>query len=110
MLNSYLENREGHVISPTTYTSFLVRMWREHSPELPESAADWQREVEHIQTGQRWTFSTLVELLDFLRQWVEGQRLGVTRQASERFSIRHCACVTLKFLADELVFYIMVSL
>ena len=56
---------------PTTYVSFLVRLWRETSPELTEPAADWQAEVEHIQTGRRWTFSTLDELLAFLRRQVE---------------------------------------
>jgi hypothetical protein len=55
----------------TTYISFLIRLWREESPELPEAIADWQGEVEHIQTGRRWTFGTLHELLSFLRRQVE---------------------------------------
>lgn len=29
-------------------------------------AADWQSEIEHIQTGRRWYFHTLDELLEFL--------------------------------------------
>jgi hypothetical protein len=33
-------------------------------------------EVECIQTGQRWTFIILDELLDFLRQWVEQSEIG----------------------------------
>jgi len=37
-----------------------------------ESAADWRSEVEHIQTGRRWTFNTLDELLGFLRRQAEG--------------------------------------
>jgi hypothetical protein len=69
---------------PTTYVSFLIRLWREATlhqsaspPELggteggQEGAPDWQGEVEHIQTGERWTFSTLDELLGFLRRQVK---------------------------------------
>lgn len=55
----------------TTYVSFLIRLWRERSPESPEPTADWESEVEHIQTGRRWTFSTLDELLGFLRRQAE---------------------------------------
>ena len=56
---------------PTTYVSFLVRMWREPRLELPGSTIDWHSEVEHIQSGRRWTFARLDELLDFLRQQAE---------------------------------------
>jgi hypothetical protein len=55
----------------TTYVSFLIRLWRERSPESPEPSADWHSEVEHIQTGRRWTFSALDELLSFLRRQAE---------------------------------------
>ena len=53
-----------------TYVSFLIRLWREETPEVLEQAAGWQGEVEHIQSGRRWTFSTLDELLGFLRQFL----------------------------------------
>ena len=63
---------QSHMTPSTPYVSFLIRMWREPSPEWSdELSADWHSEVEHIQSGQRWTFSTLDELLDFLRRWVE---------------------------------------
>ncbi len=58
--------------TPAEYASFLIRLWRERSPAPPESAADWRSEVEHIQTGRRWTFNTLDELLGFLRRQAEG--------------------------------------
>lgn len=61
---------------PATYVSFLVRLWRELRPEMPELPAGWHSEVECIQTGQRWTFTTLDELLDFLRRWVEQAEVG----------------------------------
>ncbi len=56
---------------PATYISCVVRMWRDKSLDTPESPAGWQGEVEHIQTGQRYTFETLDELLDCLRRLTE---------------------------------------
>jgi len=54
-----------------SYASFLVRLWREAEPTPRETDAHWQGEAEHIQTSQRWTFSTLDELLGLLRQSAE---------------------------------------
>lgn len=48
------------------YDSFLVRFWR-NQPE-PEQQGRWQGEIEHIQSGIRWHFSTLSDLLAFLQQ------------------------------------------
>jgi hypothetical protein len=53
---------------PPTYVSFLVRLWREDG--LDEQAAGWQGEVEQIQTGQRWQFDSLEEILKHLRHQV----------------------------------------
>jgi hypothetical protein len=74
--------RERHVMVPTVYISFLVRLWRDLEPQPPESTADWQGEVEHIQSGRRSTFNGLDELLDFLRRQAENQDV-VGRQASQ---------------------------
>ena len=52
----------------TTYASFLVRLWRRGEPGPPEASGDWQGEVEHIQSSQRWTFDALDELLRVLRR------------------------------------------
>ena len=65
----------------TTYVSFLIRLWREESLVIPEATANWQGEVEHIQTGRRWTFSTLHELLSFLRWQAEDPEV-LGRQAN----------------------------
>lgn len=46
--------------------SFLVRLWREEAGDASEPAGTWESQVEHIQTGRRWSFSTLPELLEFL--------------------------------------------
>ncbi len=61
---------------PATYVSFLVRLWCEPSQESAAPPAGWHSEVECIQTGQRWTFNILEELLDFLRRWVEQTGAG----------------------------------
>ena len=57
---------------PDAYMSFLIRLWQEEKePGVPESIDDWQGEIEHIQTGQRWTFDSLEALLEFVRQQTE---------------------------------------
>jgi hypothetical protein len=52
---------------PIEYASFLLRLWRQN-PEQTEPTADWQGEVECIQSGQSQDFDSLDELLSFLRQ------------------------------------------
>jgi len=59
------------VNAPTRYASFLVRLWREDDPQRPGRLGDWQGEVEHIQTGRRWAFAGLDELVGFLRRQAE---------------------------------------
>jgi hypothetical protein len=48
------------------YASFLIRLWRSFEPEdiVP---AQWQSEVEHIQSGRCWKFATLAEMEEFFR-------------------------------------------
>ena len=55
----------------TRYASFLVRLWQTDQPEATEPAPDWQGEAEHIQTRQRWTFDTLEDLLQWLRDQLD---------------------------------------
>jgi hypothetical protein len=60
-------------MSPTIhYASFLVRLWREESADLSQKSVMWESEVEHIQTGERWEFDTLDQMLAFLRREVGG--------------------------------------
>jgi len=55
-------------MAPTLqYASFLIRLWRQESADLVEHPVEWQSEVEHIQTGDRWSFGSLDEVLAFLR-------------------------------------------
>ncbi len=53
------------------YVSFLVRLWRENSLEPGAPAPDWQAELQHIQSGQRWTFHSLDDLFAFVLQQAE---------------------------------------
>lgn len=55
-----------------SYASFLIRLWRQTGPLKEQGSNQWQSEVEHIQSGQRWKFNTIEELLDFMRQQAEG--------------------------------------
>lgn len=53
------------------YASFLVRLWRATGEDTTQAPTGWQSEVEHIQSGQRWTFQSLEDLQEFLRQETE---------------------------------------
>lgn len=74
-------------MSPITYHSFLVRLWREPDAERAAVALDWQSEIEHIQSGQRWTFDTLDGMLSFLRQRVSDLEM-LNRSADKTDPVR----------------------
>jgi hypothetical protein len=57
--------------TPLQYASFLIRMWRQPCSNLSRGDTGWQCEVEHIQSGEHWTFNTLSDLLAFLRRQAE---------------------------------------
>jgi len=71
-------------MQPEGYMSFLVRLWRDHPGD--EQPCDWCGELEQIQTGTRWSFSTYSELLACLHQLTVVPQ-AVTRPASEESSI-----------------------
>ena len=48
------------------YKSFLLRLWRKNTDQSPQ--ANWEAEIEHIQSGARWEFGTLEEMLEFLQR------------------------------------------
>jgi hypothetical protein len=66
------------------YASFLIRLWRHVGGDPLEPPAGWHSEAEHIQSGERWDFETLDQLLDFLRQETEAGDTGANPRASER--------------------------
>ncbi len=62
--------------APIQYASFLIRVWQENKPGEALPGADWHAEVEHIQSSQHWTFTTVEELLSFLHQQAENISVG----------------------------------
>jgi len=46
-------------------SSYLIRLWRDALP-APTPAPEWHCEVEHIQSGQRWSFETADALIAFI--------------------------------------------
>ena len=46
-------------------SSYLIRLWREALP-APTPAPEWHCEIEHIQSGQRWSFETADALIEFI--------------------------------------------
>ena len=50
-----------------TYLSFLIRIWSTERGEKLSDSNVWQCEVEHIQTGRRWSFDSIEELYNFLQ-------------------------------------------
>jgi hypothetical protein len=55
-------------MQPDDYMSFLVRLWREQ-PDNREPAS-YHGEIEHIQSGVCWRFTSFELLLAFLQQAV----------------------------------------
>ena len=56
------------------YFSYLLRIWRETEPGQAE-AQDWYSQIEHIQSGQHWTFHRLDDLLCFLQKQTENSEV-----------------------------------
>jgi hypothetical protein len=68
-------------MQPEGYMSFLVRLWREQpGDDLP---CDWRGELEQIQTGIRWNFSTHCELLTFLHQLTVAPQMIIQSESEE---------------------------
>jgi hypothetical protein len=70
------------------YASFLIRMWRQTVKDGCFLPFQWSSEVEHIQTGELWSFNRLDEFLAFLSNhireqheltWIEIQEKGGDR-------------------------------
>ena len=57
------------------YASFLIRLWRSTEPEGGLESS-WHSEVEHIQSGETWSFSTLTELEGFF-SWQAAEPEGL---------------------------------
>ena len=55
------------------YLSLIVRIWWKEK-EGRDADDDWRSEVEHIQSGERWSFSTQAELERFLAQFLKVEK------------------------------------
>ncbi len=53
------------------YTSFLIRMWRVSGRDTDQLPGTWRSEVEHIPSSRSWSFTSLDEMLAFLKQQTE---------------------------------------
>ena len=49
---------------PVEVSSYLIRLWREIAPSAP--APEWHCDIEHLQSGQHWSFETAAALLAFM--------------------------------------------
>jgi hypothetical protein len=72
------------MVETASYLSFLVRLWREIGPEEPGLHTQWRGEIEHIQSGRKWAFDSLDELLGFLRRQTENSGGWIDRRSGER--------------------------
>jgi hypothetical protein len=50
-------------------------MWREPDQSQAAPTCDWRGAIEHIQSGRRWTFTTLDEMMDLWRQKLLGSQM-----------------------------------
>jgi hypothetical protein len=55
------------VVEFADYRSYLVRIWREPKQGQSATTSDWHGTIEHLQSGRRWTFATLEEMMDLWR-------------------------------------------
>lgn len=62
------------------YASYLIRLWRE---QTPGKAPTCFGEVESVQTGQKWAFTSLRALHDFLQARIEGTYTDPARSGKE---------------------------
>jgi hypothetical protein len=70
-------------MQPEDYMSFLVRLWRDHpGADQPDG---WCGEIEQIQTGIRWRFSTHSELIAFFQQLTVAPQAVTSLAAEESF-------------------------
>jgi hypothetical protein len=53
----------------SSYMSFVVRLWSDGA------SGEIRGEIEHIQSGRRWSFVSLTHALDFLRHVVDAPHL-----------------------------------
>ena len=56
--------------APKEYASMIIRLWRVCEGEPGDQSPGWHCEVEHIQSGERWEFSTPDEMERFIAKFL----------------------------------------
>lgn len=56
------------------YNSYLVRVWWEKKGGSQKDTAVWRVEVESVQTSQKWQFSDLKALFNFIETRLDGEK------------------------------------
>lgn len=69
---------------PLVYASYLIRMWSVHGEGAAIHDSGWHAQVEHIQTGERWSYTSVDDMLCFLgaRAKATGGPNGPANEAS----------------------------
>lgn len=58
------------------YASYMVRIWRRVNDVEEGRTCTWLGEIEHLQSGQHWSFDALDEVPELLRRSAEELRPG----------------------------------
>ncbi len=60
------------------YQSYLVRFWQKAQGEEP--TISWCGEMESIQTGQKWQFSSFTSMMQYFQKQMEEHSSGMFKQ------------------------------
>jgi hypothetical protein len=55
------------------YLSYLLRLWRVHSPDSSDEAPVWRASLEDAGTGERVGFASLDDLLAYLHRQTDAE-------------------------------------
>ncbi len=65
------KERQADMTQGMQYASMIVRLWRLAGKSENAMPVRWQGEVEQIQSGQTWKFSSFEQLVEFLKKQVD---------------------------------------
>ena len=66
------KSRDTQFAKPPHYQTFILHFWQEQSDDPDEPA--WRFSIEDPKRGNRYGFSSLKELIDFLKKQVHGEQ------------------------------------
>ena len=68
-------------MDPPYVHAFVVKLWLERR-EIEGAYPEWRGRIDHVQSGQRIYFRDLVEIVRFVRTFLEGNH-GLPSQSEE---------------------------